>query len=130
MAVNHKFEPQIDKIIFKNRNLYIKNFEIQSERTLGELYQIELKVELNSELIASDLKKIEHTKRLQVKVLELVVLSPEPAGSADGLESGNHSGELSTPVLEPTVLEIGLQQGLEIYGFELTRVTGFSSELK
>jgi len=130
MAVNHKFEPQIDEIIFKNRNLYIKNFEIQSERTLGELYQIELKVELNSELIASDLKKIEHTKRLQVKVLELVVLSPEPAGSADGLGSGSHSGGLSTPVLEPTVLEIGLQQGLEIYGFELTRVAGFSPELK
>jgi hypothetical protein len=130
MAVNHKFEPQIDEIIFRNRNLYIKNFEIQSERTLGELYQIELKVELNNKLIDNDLKKIEHSERLQVNVLRLVVLPPEPAVDNVGLKNDLHPDELSTPVLEVSVLETDLKQGLEVYGFKLDRIRGFSPELE
>jgi len=129
MAVNHKFEPQIDEIIFKNRNLYIKKFEIQSERTLGELYQVELKVELNNKLIENDLKKIEHSKKLQVQILKLVVLPPAVVNDT-GLRSDPHTDELSTPVLEPTTLEMDLKPGLAVYGFELDRVWGFSPELK
>ncbi len=122
MAVNRKFESQVDEIIFKNRNLYIKNFEIQSERTLGELYQIELRVELNSELIEKDLQRIEHSKRLQINNLKLVVLPP--ATDPDEDQSFNVSP------LEPQVLARNLRQGLTVYGFELVPVGTVTPELE
>ncbi len=124
MAVNHKFEAQVDAIILKHRNLYIKNFEIQSERTLGELYQIELRVELNRELIEKDLQKIEHSKRLQINKLILEVLPPAAGTDGDATES------LTTPVLEPQDLTRNLRQGLTVYGFELDRAETVTPELE
>lgn len=120
MAVDHKFEQQIYDKILKNRNLYIKKFEIQSERTLGELYQIELRVELKSELIERDLKKIVKSKKIMVEELTLVVLPPESGSSASGY----------SPVLEPTALELELKQSLTVYGFSLTGAGELSQELK
>ena len=120
MAVSHKFEQQIHGTILKNRNLYIKKFEIQSERTLGELYQIELRVELKSELIERDLKKIVKSKKRTIELLTLVVLPPE----------ADSAGSDSAPVLEPTALELELKQSLSTYGFSLTGAGELSKELK
>jgi hypothetical protein len=131
MAVDHKFAPQIDKIILKNRNFYIKKFEIKSERTLGELYQIELRVELKSELIESELEKIEHLKKRQIKTLQVVVLPPEAVvGGSSDLENSDRSDALLTPVLEPTLLTRDLQQDLSVYGFTLTGSDPLRSELE
>jgi len=131
MAVNHKFEPQIDETILKNRNFYIKKFEIKNERTLGELYQIELLVELKSELIESELKKIEHLKKRQVKTLQLVVLPPG-ASYVDRADSelSNESDDPLTSILEPTTLSHDLQQGLTVYGFTLADSGKLAPELE
>ncbi|MCK5916615.1 MAG: hypothetical protein KAG92_10785, partial [Deltaproteobacteria bacterium] len=120
MAVDHKFEQQIHDTILKNRNLYIKKFEIQSERTLGELYQIELRVELKSELIERDLKTIVKSKKRTIEELTLVVLPSESDSGTSGY----------SPVLEPTALELVLKQSLTVYGFSLTGAGELSQELK
>lgn len=130
MAVNHKFEPQIDATILKNRNFFIKKFEIKNERTLGELYQIELLVELKSELIESELKKIEHLKKHQVKTLQLVVLPPGVSSDHADSEIGNESDDPLTSILEPTTLNRELQQGLTVYGFTLSGSGKLAPELE
>ena len=130
MAVNHKFEPQIEEIIIKNRNRYIKKFAIQSEHTLGELYQIELRVELKSELIERDLKKIEKPEKLKVENLLLVFIPPKSGISAAAAERSNHETEFSAPVLNAPVLERELQQDLTVYGFTLTAANELTPELK
>ncbi len=130
MATNHKFEQQIDELILKNRNLYINKFVIQSEHTLGELYQIELRVELKSELIERDLKKIEQSKQRVVEQLTLVVLPPGSRAKIDSSENSNSEGASFAPIIEPTVLELELKQGLAVYGFTLTGSGEFSEELE
>jgi len=130
MAVNHKFEQQIDEVILKNRNRYIKNFAIQSEHTLGELYQIELRVELKSAVIERDLKKIEKSEKLKVENLLLLFLPPKRGSSGSGLESDSHETEFSTPVLDPKVLERELEQELTLYGFTLSGANALTPELK
>ncbi len=130
MAVNHKFEPQIEEKIIKNRNRYIKKFAIQSERTLGELYQIELRVELKSELIERDLKKIEKPEKLKVENLLLVFLSPKTGLSAPAADSDSNETQLSTPALNPTTLERELKQELTVYGFTLSGANELTPELK
>ena len=130
MAVNHKFEPQIDEIIIKNRNRYIKNFAIQSEHTLGELYQIELRVELKSELIERDLKKIEKPEKLKVENLLLVFLSPKTGLSDPAADSASNETEFSTPALNPTALERELKQELMVYGFTLSGANELTPELR
>ena len=130
MAVNHKFEQQIDEIILKNRNRYIRKFAIQSEHTLGELYQIELRVELKSQLIERDLKKIEKSEKLKVENLLLLFLPSKTASSGYGLESDRHETGFSAPALDPNVLEQELKQELAVYGFTLSRANALTPELK
>lgn len=130
MAVNHKFEQQIDETILKNRNRYIKKFAIQSEHTLGELYQIELRIELKSQLIERDLKKIEKSEKRKVDNLLLLFLPLESALSSSSAKSDNLGSEFSTPVLEPTALERELRQELSVYGFTLSLAEGLTPELK
>ncbi len=130
MAVNHKFEQQIDEIILKNRNRYIKKFTIQSEHTLGELYQIELRVELKSQLIERDLKKIEKSEKLKVENLLLLFLPPKISSSGSGLESDRAETEFSAPSLDPTALEHELEQELTLYGFRLSSANTLTPELK
>ncbi len=126
MAVNHKFEQQIDEIILKNRNRYIKKFAIQNEHTLGELYQIELRVELKSQLIERDLKKIEKSEKLKVENLLLVFMPSKTGFPGSGLESNSHE----TSALNPPALERELQQELAVYGFTLSGADALTPELK
>ncbi len=130
MAVNHKFEQQIDEIILKNRNRYIKKFAIQSEHTLGELYQIELRVELKSQLIERDLKKIEKSEKLKVENLLLLFLPPKTGSSGYGLDSDGSETEFSAQSLDPTALERELGQELSLYGFTLSSANALTPELK
>jgi hypothetical protein len=126
MAVNHKFEQQIDEIILKNRNRYIKKFAIQNEHTLGELYQIELRVELKSQLIERDLKKIEKSEKLKVENLLLVFLPSKTGFPGSGLENNSHE----TSALDPSALASELQQELAVYGFTLSGGNELTPELK
>ncbi|MEA1921230.1 MAG: hypothetical protein U9N63_01090, partial [Pseudomonadota bacterium] len=59
MAASYEFEQQINEKIIKRRKFYVKSYEIQSERTLGDLYQVELRVELQVDLLEQELRKIE-----------------------------------------------------------------------
>jgi len=130
MAVNHKFEQQIDEIILRNRNRYIKKFTIQSEHTLGELYQIELRVELKSKIIERDLKKIEKSEKLKVEDLVLLFLSPKTdSAAAAGSEAGGDSYAAAL-VLNPADLERELEQELMVYGFTLSSANALTPELK
>ncbi len=130
LAVNHKFEPQIDEIIIKNRNRYIKKFAIQNEHTLGELYQIELRIELKRGLIERDLKKIEKPEKLKVKNLLLVFLASKTDSAAPAADSDDNETELSTQVLKQTALERELKQELAVYGFTLSGADELTPELK
>ncbi|MEA1922700.1 MAG: hypothetical protein U9N63_08590, partial [Pseudomonadota bacterium] len=105
---------------------YVKSYEIQSERTLGDLYQVELRVELQVDLLEQELRKIERRERRQVEHLTLVVLPT--AGMGENLEPVDNGG-LRNLALEPTVLEQSLQQELAVYGFSLEVVDTISPDL-
>ena len=126
MAVSHEFEQQINEKILKRRKFYIKSYEIQSERTLGDLYQVELRVELQSDLLDKELKKIERRERRQVEQLTLIVVPP--AGLADK-HSPIENGGAHAVALEPTVLLQSLRQELAIYGFSLEMINPTSPDL-
>ena len=126
MAVSHDFEPQINEKILKNRKNYVKSYEIQSERTLGDLYQVELKVDLQADLIEQELKKIEKGERQKVEQLTLVVLPPFGRGERP---SSVENGEIHSLVLEPSALWQSLRQELAIYGFSLEMANSISPEL-
>jgi len=126
MAASHEFEQQINEKILKRRKLYVKSYEIQSERTLGDLYQVELRVELQSDLLEQELRKIERRKRRQVEHLTLVFIPP--AGVPENhpqIENGGAHGL----ALEPTVLLQNLQQELAVYGFSLEMLDNISPDL-
>lgn len=126
MAVSHEFDQQINEKIIKRRKLYVKSYEIQGERTLGDLYQIELRVELKGNLIKRELKKIERRKRRQVERLTLVVLPPV---GMDGNNLQIENGEAHVQALEPTVLLQSLRQELAAYGFSLKMARTISPNL-
>lgn len=126
MAASYEFEQQINEKIIKRRKFYVKSYEIQSERTLGDLYQVELRVELQVDLLEQELRKIERRERRQVEHLTLVVLPT--AGMGENLEPVDNGG-LRNLALEPTVLEQSLQQELAVYGFSLEVVDTISPDL-
>ncbi len=126
MAVSHEFDQQINEKILKRRKLYVKSYEIQGERTLGDLYQIELRVELQGNLIKRVLKKIEKRKRRQVERLTLVVLPP--AGTDENHSQVDSDG-IHVQALEPTVLLQSLRQELAVYGFSLKMARRISPNL-
>lgn len=126
MAASYEFEQQINEKIIKRRKLYIKSYEIQSERTLGDLYRVELRVELQGDLLERELRKIERRERRQVEHLMLVILPA--AGLEENLESIDNGGARSM-ALEPTVLRQRLQQELTVYGFSLEVVDTISPDL-
>ena len=126
MAVSHEFEQQVNEKILKRRKLYIKSYEIQSERTLGDLYQIELRVELQDDLLERELGKIEKRERRRVEHLTLVVLPPD--GTEENHSQIENRGAHSL-ALEPTVLLQSLRQELAIYGFSLEMVSTNSPDL-
>ena len=126
MAASHEYEQQINENILKKRKLYVKSYEIQSERTLGDLYQVELRVELQGDLLEQELRKIERRKRRQVEHLTLVVLPP--AGLTEN-HSQIENGGGHVLALEPTALRQGLQQELAVYGFSLEMVDTISPDL-
>ena len=126
MAASYEFEQEINEKIIKRRKLYVKSYEIQSERTLGDLYQVELRVELQSDLLEQELKKIERRERRQVEHLSLVVLPL--AGLENNPESRDNGGARGL-ALEPTVLRQSLQQDLAVYGFSLEIADSISPDL-
>ena len=126
MAVSHEFEQQVNEKILKRRKLYVKSYEIQSERTLGDLYQIELRVELQDDLLERELGKIEKRERRQVEHLTLVVLPP--VGTEENYSQIENSWAHAL-ALEPTALLQSLRQELAIYGFSLEMVSANSPDL-
>lgn len=127
MDVSYEFEQQVNERIIKRRKRYIKSYEIKGERTLGDLYQIELLVELQSDLLEQELKKIEGRERRQVEHLTLVVL---PAVGFGGNPKPIDNGGFQSMALEPTVLQQNLRLELAIYGFNLETVEVLSPDLK
>ncbi|MBN2810155.1 MAG: hypothetical protein JXR80_11735 [Deltaproteobacteria bacterium] len=123
LAVSREFASEIEEKILKRRKLYVKSYEIQSERTLGDLYQVELKVELQGDLLEQELRQIERREKRQVERLTLVVLAPatDPELGPDGARS---------PVLEPTLLLQQLGKELDLYGFRLELVNPVAPELE
>ncbi len=126
MDVSHEFEQQINEKIINRRKSYIKSYEIQSERTLGDLYQVELRVELQSDLLERELKKIESRERRQVEQLTLRVVPS--SGLADNHSRVEHGGAHAL-ALEPTLLLQSLRQELGIYGFSLEMINSISPDL-
>ena len=126
MAVSQEFEQQVNEKILNNRKSYVKSYEIQSEYTLGDLYQVELRVELQTDLLKQELKKIERGERLQVERLTLVVL---PLNGIEPDSSHIDNGGAQALALEPSSLFRSLQQELAIYGFSLEMVEGLSQEM-
>ena len=126
IAVSHEFDQQINEKILKRRKRYVKSYKIQGERTLGDLYQIELRVELQGNLIKRELKKIEKRKRRQVERLTLVVLPP--AGTDENHSRIDNDG-IHIQALEPTALLQSLRQELAVYGFNLKMARTISPNL-
>ncbi len=126
MVVSHEFAQEINEKILKRRKAYVKSYGIQSERTLGDLYQVELKIELQSDLLDQELKKIEKGERQQVEHLTLVVLPP--AGSVQNRFQAENGGAQAL-ALEPSALFQSLGQELAIYGFSLEMVDPSSPDL-
>ena len=126
MAASYEFEQEINEKIIKRRKLYVKSYEIQSERTLGDLYQVELRVELQGDLLEQELRKIERRERRQVEHLTLVVLPVTGVGESFAAAD---NGGVQSMVLEPTVLQQSLQQELAVYGFSLEIVDTISQDL-
>ncbi len=126
MAASHEFEQQINEKILKRRKRYVKSYGIQSERTLGDLYQVELRVELQSDLLGQELRKIERRKRRQVEHLTLVVLPPIGLGES---HPQIDNGGIHALALEPTALLQSLQQELAVYGFSLEMANTISPDL-
>ncbi len=134
MAVSREFERQINDKILKRRKFYVKSYGIQSERTLGDLYQVELRVELQSDLLEQELKKIEKGERRQVEQLTLVVLPPAESGHK-GIDPNSsnrnypHLENNGAQALEPTSLLQSLSEELAVYGFSLEMINPTSPDL-
>lgn len=107
LAVSRDFEKEIEEKILDRREVFVKSYAIQNERTLGDLYWLELKVEIQDETLAAELAQIQQGRRLKVERLALVVMPP--AGNTADL-----------PILfEPSALASSLGHELELYGFSL-----------
>ena len=108
-GVSPKFEKRVNQEIVDNRNRFIQSYEILRERTLGDLYQVELRVELRDDLIDQVLAGIEQHHKQKVERLTLVLLPPV---SLDGAAP-------AAPVLEAPMLMEALRGELKAYGFTL-----------
>jgi hypothetical protein len=119
-GISPKFEKKVNQEIISDRNRFIRSYEILRERTLGDLYQVELKVELRADLIDQVLAGIEQKHKQRVEHLVLAQLPPvRMEGAAP-----------AAPVLESSLLLTELQGELQAYGFSLEAAGPLSAELK
>ncbi|MBN2706742.1 MAG: hypothetical protein JXR89_09920 [Deltaproteobacteria bacterium] len=124
LAVSRELEPLLQEKIFARRESFVKSYAIQNEGALGELYWIELQVELQTDLLSETLRNIEGGEKRQVEELTLVLLPPSGVENQAAAGSG-----VQFPALEASVLFRGLQQELLLYGFSLHRLEHLSPDL-
>ena len=119
-GIDPKFEKKINEEIISRRNRFVQSYEILRERTLGDLYQVELRVELRADLLDQALAGIEQKHKQQVRNLVLAQLPPvRMAGEAP-----------AAPVLESSLLLVDLKSELQAYGFSLAAAGPLSPDLK
>jgi len=119
-GIDPKFEKKINEEIINQRNRFIQSYEILHERTLGDLYQVELRVELQADLLDKALAGIERKHKQRVRDLVLAQLPPvRMEGEAP-----------AAPVLESTLLLADLKGELQAYGFNLETAGPLSPDLK
>jgi len=130
-GVSRRFEKEITENIIKRPNRFIMSYEIQSERPLGDLYLVELKVELQEEALNAALEKIEKPRKRMVKRLVLAVLPPLSGNDEEAVAAAlDPEVDAAAPVLETSLLYRTLRSELAVYGFELTRSGPFTPDLE
>jgi len=115
-----KFESQVNREIIARRNRFIQSYNILRERALGDLYQVDLRVELRADLIDRALAGIEQKRKQRVEHLTLVLLPPERSQGAVP----------TAPVLESSQLLVAFAGELKAYGFNVAAAGPLSADLK
>ncbi len=130
-GVSRRFEREITENIIKRPNRFILSYGIQNERPLGDLYLVELRVELREEVLDAALEKIEKPRKRIVKELLLAVLPPLTENGEGAVAAAlDPEAGAAAPVLEASLLCSALRSELAVYGFDLKRSGPLSSDLK
>ncbi|MBN2333008.1 MAG: hypothetical protein JXO49_02745 [Deltaproteobacteria bacterium] len=125
LLANHSDDELINEHIFNRQDRYILSYEIISDRLLGDLFQIELAVHVNQELVQEELAMIMEPEKRAVQDIRLIIIQrygTAPLSTVPLLEQ-------SLP-LEPSSLAENLHGELAAYGFMLTYHPNISDELQ
>ncbi len=125
MVSGHGYDEMIKEQMLNRQDRYILSYEIISDRLLGDLLQLELRVNFNRSLLQEDLATILKSEKRAVRDIRLVVI-----------QENINDRLLSEPLLTQTVLlspeELAKQLNDELtaYGFHLTLNQNISDDLE
>ncbi|MBW1645457.1 MAG: hypothetical protein JRJ56_03895 [Deltaproteobacteria bacterium] len=127
LLISHDRDAQLEEQIFKLKDRYILSYEIVSSRRLGDLFQVELLVRINRQLLQRELSSLVKREKEPVHQVVLVVSS-----AAAGRRQEAPAGEeqlLTAPLLEPRRLAAELAGEMSAYGYDFSLVDEVPGEV-
>jgi len=125
MVAGHEYDEQINEQMLNHQDRYILSYEIISERLLGDLLQLELRVHFNKLLLQEDLAAILKPEKKAVQDIRLVIIQEDINNQL------LYEPLLTKPVLlQPEELAKQLNDELTAYGFNLTLHQNISDNLR
>ncbi len=127
LLVGHEQDDLLEERIFNRKDRYILAYEILSSRQLGDLFQVELRVKINQQLLQGELGSLVKGAKEPVQKIVLVVLAAtgERKNPADGAAL-----QLPAPLLEPRRLAAEMEGEMTAYGYDFSLVPTVSPALE
>jgi len=125
MVSGHGYDEMIKEQMLNQQDRYILSYEIISDRLLGDLLQLELRVNFNKSLLQEDLATILKSEKRAVQDIRLIIIQ-------ENINNQLLSEPLLTQavLLSPEELAKQLNDELTAYGFHLTLNQNISDNLK
>lgn len=125
MVSDHEYDEQINEQMLNHQDRYILSYEIISERLLGDLLQLELRVHFNKSLLQEDLAAVLKPEKKAVQDIRLVIIQED-------INNQRLYEPLltQTMLLQPEELAKQLDDELTAYGFNLTLHQSISDNLR
>ncbi len=128
LGFSREYAAVVNEKILRHPRPFIRSYTIQQEQRFGDLYQVELKIDLQDALLGRELERIETGSRPEIVGVALMVLSlpavREKKATAPAAALSGDSAALSsvTPPLSALDVEFpkALAGELEVYGFKST----------